>query len=583
MLVQTDADFERCLDATLASDTLVVDLETNGLRPHHGDRLIGVALRTQDGNSWYVPFRHGEGFNFGLTYLARLINAISMAKHQIGWNYKFDLQFLMKDGMPCPLGGDKERVTDAMLYLHLCDENQMSYALKKVGAVYYGVQEAEEQKKLYDKLTEMGYKRSAAAGEMWRLPASDVAAYAEQDVNLTWRLYEDLVEGLKEWELLDIARETDQYLLITTKMEYYGLQVDTDMTREYLEEALVRSEEYKLKLQEVAGYPINLNSPKQLGALLNVPSTAAKVLEEMYAVADEAERFPLRWVLDYRAWNKVGGTYYARYLEEVDQQNVLHTSLNMHGTVTGRLSSRNPNLHAVPRASAVYRVKDVFVARPGTTLVSIDYSQAELRLAAHYSKDPNLVRVFAEGLDLHQLTADQCGITRQRAKNVNFGILYNIGAKGLMGQLGCDYVEASETLEGVHAKFPGYRRLSKGTEMLARSQGFIRYWTGRVRRYDGHKSPYHKAMPNLIQGGVSEILRTTILRLDALMPDSIKMLMQIHDQILFEVPDELLAEWLPKICWVMEDLPFDTPFKVDVQTGHRWGKLKGVDVERTPC
>jgi DNA polymerase-1 len=581
MLVTSDDLFNELLAAMRASASIVVDLETNGLDPYNGNRLIGVAVRTEDERTWYAPYRHGSGYNRPLAELPALLSAIAEHPHSMGWNYKFDLQFMVNDGMPWPTG----RVTDVMLYLHLANENEESFALKKAGAKYFGAEAAAEQTELYDKLASMGYKRSAAAGEMWRLPPEDVYKYAEQDVALTWKFYVLLLEGLDEWGLSDIALRTDKYMEVTTRMEYHGIKVDRERCEDNLTEATVQAQHYTRLLQEIAGYEINLNSPKQLGALLNVPSTAAKVLEDMYAVADEEERYPLRYVLDYRAWAKVGNTYYAKYLEKLDAQDVLHTSLNLHGTATGRLSSRNPNLHAIPRASEVYKVKDVFIARPGHTLVSIDYSQAELRLAAHYTQDKAALDAFVNGIDLHQMTADRAGITRQKAKNVNFGILYQIGPKALMVQLGCDYTEAYDTLEAVHAQFPGYRKLARKCERDARAEGFIRYWTGRVRRYDGRVSPYHKASANLIQGGVSEILATTILRLDALLPPSIKMLLQIHDQIIFEVPDPLVEHWLPRIAWVMEDLPFSVPFKVDVATGPRLGKkyLQPVDVERIPC
>jgi DNA polymerase-1 len=288
-------------------------------------------------------------------------------------------------------------------------------------------------------------------------------------------------------------------------------------------------------------------------------------------------------VLEYRGWTKVNSTYYEAYLNTwCDHNGVIHPNLSLIGTISGRLSSFDPNLQAVPRYTKVYKVKDVFTARPGYVLVSADYSQAEIRWGTHYAREENMAQNLLQGLDIHSVTADALNIPRDAAKRINFGIIYGIGKKSLAKQLRIPEEKAGEYLSLYHGMYPGFRRLYNRAENAATERGYIRMFTGRIRRYDAY-NPTHKASSNLIQGAVAEMMRLAILRLGDLLADTdTHMLLQIHDQILFEVPEYRLRQILSVIRDGMENfLPgFElmVPMKVDIKVGKSWGQMTEMDV-----
>jgi DNA polymerase-1 len=299
--------------------------------------------------------------------------------------------------------------------------------------------------------------------------------------------------------------------------------------------------------------------------------------ELVHLPEDHPRAIAIRKILEYRGWTKVNSTYYQPYLELHDSNGIVHPNLLLHGTVSGRLSCVHPNLQAVPRYSKVYKVKDVFVARPGYVLVSADYSQAEIRWGTHYAREENMAANLLADKDIHSAAAEELGIPRDAAKRINFGIIYGIGREALAKQLRIPAEKAAEYLQKYHGRYPGFRRLYKRAEEVATERGYIRMFTGRVRRYDPY-NPTHKASSNLIQGAVAEMMRLAILRLDKLLEGwDTHMLLQIHDQIIFEVPEDKLFEVLPIIREGMENfLPgFElyVPMKVDIKYGPSWGQM----------
>ncbi len=260
---------------------------------------------------------------------------------------------------------------------------------------------------------------------------------------------------------------------------------------------------------------------------------------------------------------------------------VLHPNIKLHGTVAGRPSAANPNLQAVPKKNTVYRVKDVFIARPGYKLVSIDYSQAEVRLCAHLANDPALIDNMLQGGDMHQRTADRIKAPRDAAKRITFASIYGIGVPGLSQRLGIPKSQARKYLEAFHGIFTQIRPHSRELELLANRQGYIRLWTGRVRRYNEEfyykigerRAEPHKALSNEIQGGVAEMMRYAITNLDAEGLEGVHMLLQVHDQILFEVREDLVEQQVPEIERIMCNFNLKVPMKVDIGVGDRWGQL----------
>ena len=273
-----------------------------------------------------------------------------------------------------------------------------------------------------------------------------------------------------------------------------------------------------------------------------------------------------------RGWKSVDSRYYTPYLNLMDEQHVLHCSLNLIGTYTGRLSCSNPNLQAVAKHTEIFKVKDVFTARPGYTMIQADYKQAEMRLVTHYTKDPIMKELIESDADLHQATADRLNIPRNAAKRINFSVIYGIGAKTLAQNLRIDQPIAKDYLEKYHALYPGFRKLMYQCEDFAKEYGYIEMWTGRIRHFNTPACDPHKAMSNLIQGGVAEIVRVAISRLYPAIKDlGGNMLLQVHDSVIFEVPDSQLDIALPTIKYIMEDFDFDPPVGVDIEFGKSWG------------
>lgn len=643
MLVNTLKQFNKVLDKLEQCSRLTVDVETNGLKPYHGDRICGIAIRGQ-GESYYFPFRHGQGTNLPLELLARFAPLLSDPnKVYIGFNYKFDLQFLAVDGIPLP-----KYIEEVLAAAHLCNENEgkklskkdkeefkiqgwtpPSFKLKYLASKYLYNEAAAESDLLVEKILAAGYTKSReeAKGLMWMLDPIDVEPYACRDVDLTEELHEFYKEPLAIWHLDTIYRELCEYHLITTRMEMRGIVINMELLEQYAAEAEPKRVATLEKLQQMAGYEINPNSPKQLQALLGLPSTAKEVLEDILdsESEDETRKEFVQTLVDYRGWKTVNGSYYTPIKAEVGHDGFIHPNLSLIGTISGRLSCYSPNLQGIAKRSEVYKVKDIFEARPGYTLVSCDYSGAEARLAAHYMEET--IELVLEGLQQELATCTNAKRIKQIAKDIkrlakpyeetlayllingfnlhtetqkavfgtsdkslpdydyskrtNFSVIYGVGAQTLSERLRVEVKRAAEILRKYHAQYPGYRLIYNFYQKLAEEMGYIRMWTGRVRHYGTGIEP-HKASSNLIQGGVAELMREAILRLARwidMMEYDIHMLLQIHDQIIFEVPNELVQEVLPYIKFLMEYFPiFRVPPKIDIKVGPVWGTLVSQEV-----
>jgi DNA polymerase-1 len=315
----------------------------------------------------------------------------------------------------------------------------------------------------------------------------------------------------------------------------------------------------------------------QLKKALNLTSTRAEVLEDLVDPGPE-----IKLLRSYRRWDRVKASYYDRYLRDQDANGVLHPNIKLHGTVSGRPSAENPNTQAIPvydlKRQPEYRVKECFIARKGYIMVSADYAQAELRLGAWLADDMNMTRVIESGGDIHQSTADLVGIIRDFAKRINFGSVYGLGAPGLSKKLKISEEDAKQFLEQWHGIFTQIKPAYRHSQATARRDDYVRMWTGRMRRYNFPGAMRHKAWSNRVQGGVAEIMRLAIQKIDRTMvmqPHGIHMLLQVHDQILYEVPDN--RHWkgrVAEVTRIMEDFPQIRPnMKVDNKVGERWSHL----------
>jgi len=577
MLIDTIGKLENIQSDLMMCATPAVDTETNGLNPwgtksEAGNRIIGLSIDTGN-EAYYFPYRHSQGTNLPMRSMAFFRKYLSNpGRTYRGHNYKFDQHMLLQEKIPYA-----GTIEDSMLAIHLLNENEPTFKLKSLGDRYIDSGASKDESELLDKLevvTEKRVARKQLKSLMGLLDPKDVDPYACQDVILTNALLEMAIPALKTWGLYEIWKEANSYSNITTAMENRGILLNTELMGKYNEEASGKSKEAVDRLSELAGGPINPNSPKQVCRLLGIKSSAAEILEVLAETDNEQGRIA-KAVMEARGWLSVGSRYYVPYFNAIDKDNVLRTSLNLIGTVSGRLSSSNPNLQAVARQTDIFKVKDIFIARPGYTLVSADYSQAEMRLACYYAKEELMSQRIREGLDIHSTTAEDLAIPRDTAKRINFGVIYGIGKVALARQLHIQENTAAGYLRQYHSLYPNFKKLYRACETMATEEGFIRLWTGRVRRYNSVNSPTHKAMSNIIQGGVAEIMRVSISRLHPIVEDmGGHMLLQIHDQIIFEVPDKVLKMIISVIQKVMCDFDFDPQMKVDVKCGKSWGGMK---------
>lgn len=586
MLIDTVEKLEKIKPTLLACMDPTVDTETTGLSifgntERQQDRIIGYAIH--DGyEAYYLPFRHLQGQNLPSECMEFLRKYLSDPNRTYGgWNYNYDLH-MMKASDGVPMAPNFE---DAMLALHLVNENEPNFRLKDTADRYHvgdgSLQESILEDKVFEECQKLGFEcsRSKNAANntksmMYVLAPEDVEPYACDDVRLTRQLLDLLKPALKQSGLYDLWKQVNYYSLIICKMEHVGMHIDPNIIHSYQEEAIEKLADAQNRLNKAAGFELNPNSSKKVCEFLGVQSSAAEVLQNVIdAGGKKAEDAKL--VQEARGWKSVDSRYYTPYLNAMDADNNLHCNLNLIGTYTGRLSCSNPNLQAVAKATEVFKVKDVFTARSGYTMIQADYKQAEMRLVTHYTKDPLMKELIENNADLHSETANRLGIPRQAAKRLNFSVIYGIGAKHLSESLRVDLQTARDYLERYHGLYPGFRKLMYQCEDFAKEYGYIEMWTGRMRHFNTPEADPHKAMSNLIQGGVAEIVRVAISRLFPAISDiGGRMLMQVHDSIIFEVPDNQLEVALPTIKLIMEDFDFDPLPGVDIEFGKSWGSFK---------
>lgn len=564
MLVLNQQDAHRAVQLLMGTDPIAFDVETTGLWPWAGHRICGVAL-SNGGYSFYFPFRHKRGINLDLG-LIPLLASLLHRRVVIGHNIAFDISMLKEDTTESP-----ESIFDTMLAAYILNENEPNFKLKDSDSPTGGLADryiqrnaSDAERKMLAELNLYGIGKE----KMYLAPADMVWRYAVADVELTYKLYQYQKPKLEKDGLMSLAIEYFDYGLTLNRMTNRGIRIDPDKI-EVLSDAAHRKAWSLLdEICTMAGRDINPNSPKQVCQWLNIKSSTEDVL--LGLKSKEA-----KLLVEYRKWAKVNSTYYDVYKQVKDKNNFIHTSLKPHGTVSGRLSCSNPNLQAVPRKSNEYKVKNVFIPRDGKTLFSLDLSQAEIRVGAHFSKEKKLIQSIINGADVHTASAELMKIPRDAAKRMNFGVIYGIGAEALSGDLGISESQARAYLNKYHSTYPGFRELSRKCEMVAMERGYIKFFSGRRRNFNVPEAEPHKAMSNLIQGTVAEMMRVAIQRVDKELSGSgVDLLLQVHDDLIGEIPTGMENELIPEIKHLMEDFDFDVPIIADAKiTTNNWGEM----------
>ncbi|MCM2439376.1 DNA polymerase I [Agrobacterium vitis] len=594
------------------------DTETTSLDPMQAD-LVGVSLALQDNaaspgaatiRAAYVPLGHKTGrddlFSDGLKLADNQIpmsEALAALKGlledpsvlKVAQNLKYDYLVMKRHGIVIR-GFD-----DTMLLSYVLEAGVGAHGMDSLSERWLGH-------------TPIPYKEVAGSGKSLVtfdfVDIDKATAYAAEDADVTLRLWLVLKPRLAAVGLARVYERLERPLVpVLAEMEERGITIDRQILSRLSGELAQKAAAFEDEIYELAGERFNVGSPKQLGDILfgrmNLPggsktktgqwSTSAQVLEDLAA---QGEPLP-RKIVDWRQLTKLKSTYTDALPGYVHPQTKrVHTSYSMAATTTGRLSSSEPNLQNIPvRTAEGRKIRTAFISTPGHKLLSADYSQIELRVLAHVADIPQLRQAFADGVDIHAMTASEMfGVpvdgmpseVRRRAKAINFGIIYGISAFGLANQLSIERSEAGEYIKKYFERFPGIKDYMESTKAFVREHGYVETIFGRRAHYPEIKSsnPSMRAFNERaainapIQGSAADVIRRAMVQVEpalakAGLGDKTRMLLQVHDELIFEVEDEAIEAALPVIVSTMENaampaIAMRVPLKVDARAADNW-------------
>ena len=588
-----EATLERWLAKIEAAQLTAVDTETTDLDPMQA-KLVGISFAVKDGEAAYLPLAHRyAGVPPQLTFQAtldKLTPWLESPQHRkVGQHLKYDRHILANHGI------ELRGIQDDTLLESYVLESDKSHDLGNLAERHLGLKSIS-----YDDVTGKGAKRISFA----EVPIEKAAEYSSEDADLTLRVHQALAPRLADEPQLDkLYRELELPVAeVLYRMERNGVLIDVFSLAQQSEELGRKMLALEAEAQQLAGQPFNLGSPKQLGEILfgqlglpvvkktpgGAPSTDEEVLEKL------AEDYPLpRKILDYRGVAKLKNTYTDKLPRMVNAQTGrVHTSYGQAVAVTGRLSSNDPNLQNIPiRTAEGRRIRSAFIAPPGHVLMSADYSQIELRIMAHLSSDARLLEAFARGEDIHRATAAEVfGVTplevgpdqRRAAKAINFGLIYGMSAFGLAKQINVDRSAAQAYMDRYFARYPGVARYMEDTRALARDKGYVetafgrRLWLPEIksavvaRRQGAERAAINAPM----QGTAADLIKRAMIAVQGWLDAqhlATKLLLQVHDELVLEVPDSEVAavrEQLPVLMGGVARLA--VPLLVEVGVGPNW-------------
>ncbi len=610
------------LDAWIAmareSGIVAFDTETTSLDAMHAE-LVGFSLAIADNSknptgtdirAAYVPILHKTGghdlFSDGvklapdqipaalaLERLKDLLEDPSVLK--VAQNLKYDYLVARRHGMTIA------SFDDTMLMSYVADAGAGAHGMDSLSEKWLGHQP-------------IPYKDVAGSGKSALgfdyVDIDKATAYAAEDADVTLRLWQVLKPRLAAKNLNTVYERLERPLVpVLAQMEERGITIDRQILSRLSGELAQGAAGLEHEIYAIVGESFNIGSPKQLGDILfgrlGLPggaktktgqwSTSASVLEDLAA---EGHELP-RKIVDWRQLTKLKSTYTDALPGFVHPQTKrVHTSYALAATTTGRLSSSDPNLQNIPvRTAEGRKIRTAFISTPGHKLVSADYSQIELRVLAHVAEIPQLKQAFSDGIDIHAMTASEMfGVPvegmpseiRRRAKAINFGIIYGISAFGLANQLSIERSEAGDYIKKYFERFPGIRDYMESTKAFARENGYVETIFGRRAHYPDIRSsnPSHRAFNERaainapIQGSAADIIRRAMIKMEpalekAGLSQRVRMLLQVHDELIFEVEDGDVETSIPLIVSVMENaampaLDMKVPLKVDARAAHNW-------------
>jgi len=595
--LQTEKDVEDYLNSLSSAEFVAFDTETTSLNYMQAE-LVGVSLATEPGKAVYIPVGHDYmdapeqvSRDWLLEKLKPILEGDSPKK--VGQNLKYDAHILRRYGIR--LGGI---LNDTML---------ASYVFNSVGSRH----DMDTLSLHYLNHKTISFEDIAGKGAKQltfnQIELEKAAPYAAEDADITLRLHNVLWNKVEETgsELQSVLTDIEVPLIsVLCDMEQYGVRIDANLLGKQSQEITEKLAELEKKAFDIAGEEFNLGSTKQLQRIFfeklqlpvikktpkGAPSTAEEVLHEL------AHDYPLPDViLQHRSLSKLKSTYTDKLPKMINPDTGrVHTSYQQAVAATGRLSSTDPNLQNIPiRTAEGRRVRQAFVPEDGYKIVAIDYSQIELRIMAHLSQDKSLLNAFAEGLDIHRATAaevfgckteDVTDEQRRQAKAVNFGLIYGMSAFGLARQLGIARNDAQHYMDKYFERFPGVLQYMEDTRKQAKDQGYVKTLFGRrlplpdIKASNGarRKGAERAAINAPMQGTAADIIKKAMLQVADWIDtnnckDDVRMLMQVHDELVFEIKEAKLDDYIKELTEVMENAArLDVPLIAEAGKGKNW-------------
>ena len=590
-----EAEFDEWLARLQAAPLFAFDTETTSL-DYMEARVVGVSFAIEPGKAAYVPFGHDY-----LGAPVQLTEAVVLGKLKplledptrlkVGQNLKYDRNVLLNHGIEL-----QGIAYDTMLESYVLNSTASRHDMDSLARRYLNAETIS-----FEEIAGKGVKQLTFN----QIELEQAAPYAAEDADITLRLHQTLWGKLSaEPGLAKVFSEIELPLLpVLARMERLGTTIEPKLLHQQSQEIEVRLAELEKQAHELAGQEFNLSSPKQLGEILftklglpiikktpkGAPSTAEEVLAEL------AETYDLpRLLMEHRGLAKLKSTYTDKLpLMIKPQTGRVHTSYHQAVAATGRLSSTDPNLQNIPvRNEQGRRIRQAFIPCAGYKLVAADYSQIELRIMAHLSGDKGLLTAFAEGKDIHKATAAEVfGVAldavtsdmRRSAKAINFGLIYGMSAFGLAKQLGIGRAEAQKYMDLYFERYPGVLEYMERTRQQADAQGYVETLFGRrlylpdiKSRNAGLRKAAERAAINApMQGTAADIIKRAMINVDGwirgIEDESIRMLMQVHDELVFEIREEKLEEYIALIKEKMSGAAeLDVPLVVEAGTGDNW-------------
>ncbi|MBO41649.1 MAG: DNA polymerase I [Pelagibacteraceae bacterium] len=598
-LIRNDKELDEWIKEAEEYGEIAIDTETSSLDPHQA-KLIGISLSTKIGKACYIPIDHNNGSCLNKTNVIRKLKPILEDKSikKIGQNIKFDFIILYKQGI------QMNSMEDTMLMSYVLDAGKNRHNMDTLSEIHLN-----HKTIAFKDLVGSGKKQINFS----EVEIEKAMEYAAEDADITFRLYKIFIENLKNEKLTNIYEIFEKPLIkILAFMEIYGVKVDNNFLKNLSEKFEKKIIELEKKIFKISKKEFKIGSTKQLGEImyneLKISSlkktkkgcfaTSANILEDLAYKGLELPKL----VLDWRQASKLKNTYSDSLPEYINPHTKrVHTSFLLAATTTGRLASSDPNLQNIPIKSEDGKdIRKAFIAEKENILVSADYNQIEMRILADLADVKELKKAFKNNEDIHTLTASQVfnidikkvdRNTRRKAKAINFGIIYGISQYGLAKQIMVSNNEAEKFLNSYFLKFPEIKEYMNATIKFCRKSGYVSNIFGRRthlrgindKNYNVRNFQERAAINAPIQGSASELMRLAMIRLNKKFNDlkdiKSKMLLQIHDELIFEVPKIELKKINNLIQGEMTSViksdfhSFSIPLTVDINFGKNWGIL----------